>query len=251
MTVNGADVASFQSKTPTGLGFLGIRRTYGTWHDPMYPTHLANANKAGEIPFPYHFGTSFTSGATQAKVFLDAIGTASLVALDLETESGKVPMSQTEARAFIAATKAAGRFTLLYHSLSRFPSLGQDGNWVAAWGLTPTIPYLFHQYRGSPLDLDRFNGDIAALRALAGKPLPPVSLHYHAMVKTPTALWNPTTRMWVYNRSKIPAGTQLIVRGRMFKNVSPQKVDCLAVSGPAYGGYMVPAIAVRLGALVP
>jgi hypothetical protein len=184
MTVNGIDVSTFQTTTPslTGLSFLFARATYGTSVDGRYQMHAANARKAGLVQGAYGFGV-YGDGAGQAKAFLAAAGAADLFVLDLETESGRPRMTDAQAKAFIAAVKAAGHKCGLYHSESGFPSLGQDYNWVANWSQVPSIGWTFHQYRGSPLDLDHYNGTLAQLQALAGKtaPKPPAPAPAHTL----------------------------------------------------------------------
>lgn len=175
MTLYGDDVSAFQSVTPdlTGLSFLGVRATYGTGRDPMYDTHSTNAHAHGKVVMAYGFGI-YGDGAAQARAFLSVAAAADLMALDLEVESGKTPMTYAQAGAFIRTVQAAGRTCGLYHSRSGYPVLGQDFNWVAEWGpVQPDITWAFWQDRGSPLDLDEFNGgaaDLAALVAAAGGP---------------------------------------------------------------------------------
>ena len=190
--LNGIDVSRYQATTPSlaGLSFLLARASIGTWPDHVYPTHIANARKAGMIVGAYHFGTA-APVAAQVATFLASAGSADQFALDLESNGGQPPMTWTQARAFIAAVKATGRKIGLYHSRSGFPSLGQDWNWVADWSQVPSIPYRFWQYRGSPLDLDHFNGTLAQLRALAGKPVPPAPpLRYHVVITGYTPLYS-------------------------------------------------------------
>jgi len=173
----GIDVSRYQTTTPslTGLDFVGIRATYGTWPDALYAIHLANTQKAGLVALAYHFGTG-QPVAAQVATFLATAGKADLFVLDLERNGNLASMSLTQARQFIAAVKATGRRIGLYHSESGFPSLGQDYNWVANWSQVPSVHWTFWQYRGSPLDLDRFNGDRISLEILAGKPVPPKPL---------------------------------------------------------------------------
>lgn len=191
MTVlSGIDVSAWQPTTPNlhGLSFAFARATYGTVPDGRYAMHVANFRKAGLITGSYHFGTGATSGATQAAAFLAAAGTVDLYVLDLESNGGRTPMSHAGAREFIATVKAAGHKVGLYGSQSGFPALGQDYSWIANWSQVPSVPWAFHQYRGSPLDLDHFNGDLAALRKLAGKAAPPPPAWYH-LAFTGGAFW--------------------------------------------------------------
>ena len=190
--LNGIDCSRYQSTTPslTGLSFLFARATYATWPDPVYQTHISNARKAGLIVGAYHFGTA-APVASQVAAFLAAAGSVDLYALDLESNGGQPSMTWTQARAFIAAVKATGRTIGLYHSESGYPSLGQDFDWVANWSTIPARHWDFHQYRGSPLDLDHFNGTLAQLRALAGKPVPPAPpLRYHVVITGYTPIYS-------------------------------------------------------------
>jgi Glycosyl hydrolases family 25 len=168
-TLQGIDVSHWQPSTPplAGLSFLFAKATEGTWFvDPLYATHTAAARAAGLVAGAFHFGVDVDPIA-QARNFLAVAGGAGLLALDLE--NSPVPMTNAQGLSFIAAVHAAGRKVGLYHSLNGFLNLGQDWDWVADWGTTPPpIPWTFWQYQGSPLDRDKFSGDLASLRALAG-----------------------------------------------------------------------------------
>ena len=179
MTTLGIDVSGWQRPTPslTGLDFLFAKATEGTgFRDPMYATHIAAANKAKLVVGAYHFGIG-GSGADQARHFLDVAGNVDVYALDLERPKSAPPMTQAEARIFIATVKAAGHKCGLYTSDSGFPSLGQDWNWIAKWGAAPPArKWTIWQYADTPFDLDQFNGDRAALLRFAGRtpaPIPP------------------------------------------------------------------------------
>lgn len=173
MTLNGIDVSHWQATTPplAGLSFLFAKASDGAGGpDPRYAQHIANARSAGLLVGAYHFAVK-GDGAAQARAFLTAAGKVDFYALDRE---GNDPMTLAQAAAFINTVQAAGHKCGLYASESGYPNVGQDWNWVANWSRVPAIPWTFHQYRGSPLDLDHFNGDMAALRALAGiHPAPP------------------------------------------------------------------------------
>lgn len=174
----GLDVSKYQSKTPSlaGIDFLFARATYATTPDPMYRTHIANARRAGLVTGAYHFGVGWTSPTKQAAAFLKAAGDVDLYVLDLERDSAKT-MSLAQADDFIKAVKAQGKRIGLYHSQSGFPQIGQNYNWVAVWrSMPPDVRWAFWQYTSSGhlsgysgrLDLDRFNGTRAQLRAFAG-----------------------------------------------------------------------------------
>ena len=170
MTLEGIDVSRWQATTPSlsGKSFLFARATYGTVADAMYATHIANARKAGLLVGAYAFGVGDVPVADQVAAFLATAGSVHFYVLDLERNGSRTSMTGTQAAAFIVAVRAKGHPCGLYHSESGFPSLGQSYNWIANWSQIPAIGWTFWQYRGSPLDLDRFNGDLAKLRVLGG-----------------------------------------------------------------------------------
>ena len=166
MTVKGIDVSKWQATTPdlTGLSFLIARASVGTASDTRYQMHTANARNAGLLVGAYHFAYSGTI-ANQAAVFLAAAGDVDLYFIDVE---GDQAPTQAETAAFIDACHKAGKPCGLYHSASGYFQAGQDYDWVAKWSPTPPARHWdFWQYRGSPLDLDRYVGTLAELRALA------------------------------------------------------------------------------------
>ena len=179
----GVDVSHWQSTTPSlvGLDFLIARATYATTPDDRYLQHFIAADKASLVIGAFHFGVGAAQASIAAQVaaFLKAAGAADLLALDLESNAKDRPtMTPNEARAFLMSVKAADpkkRKIGLYHSASGYPSRGQDFRWIANWTPAPPAPpYDFWQYRGSPLDLDEFNGDRAALHAFVGLGSTPV-----------------------------------------------------------------------------
>lgn len=169
MTVEGIDVSTYQLTTPdlAGLGFVIARATYGLdGLDARYTMHAANVRKAGKILGAYHYWYP-GDGAAQALHFLSVAAGADLLFLDLEGTGSGTSSGLADARDFLAAIHATGRKVGLYHSESGYPSLGQDYRWVAHWGVAaPGIAWDFHQYQGSPLDRDRWRGDLAGLQAL-------------------------------------------------------------------------------------
>jgi hypothetical protein len=174
--IEGIDISHWQARTPplgTSLGFVFARAVYGSTPDDRYAMHAATVRAAGKVLGAYAFGRD-ADGAAQARAFLEVVGPrVRLVALDYERDGDHGHMTVAQARAFIATVKASGRACGLYASESGYPSLGQDWNWVANWDRQPRVPWAFWQYRGSPLDLDRFAGTMAELRALAGERVDP------------------------------------------------------------------------------
>ncbi len=167
----GIDVSYANAHMPNLVGrdFVFVRASYGTREDSRWRSHAAEVRRAGAVLGAYAFGI-YGDGREQADAFLAIAGEADLLALDLEKESGKPRMTAAQARAFIARVQSAGREIGLYHSDSSFPALGQDWNWVARWGaMPPDRIWAFWQYRGSPLDLDYFQGDRAALDRFAAR----------------------------------------------------------------------------------
>jgi len=174
----GIDVSYWQPRTPglRGLAFAFARATYGTSPDKKYAMHMRNFRAARlDAAGAYHFGVGWATPERQVAVFLATARDADLLALDLESDRTK-SMTQAQAREFIRLVHRAGRRIGLYHSRSGFPNLGQDWNWVAdytrgarlAGRPLTTKPWTFWQWQGSPLDRNWFNGDLIALRRLAG-----------------------------------------------------------------------------------
>lgn len=178
--LNGLDLSGWQRSTPSlaGMSFLWAKATEGLSSvDPTYAAHTAAAKAAGIVHGAYHFGHTGLDPVAQARYLVAHAPDAQLYALDSE---GAARLTRAEAGAFIAAVKAArpGVKVGLYESLSGYDQgAGQDFNWVAAWRSTaPSIPWTFWQYTSSGavagysgrLDLDHFNGDLAALHRLAG-----------------------------------------------------------------------------------
>lgn len=204
MTIKGIDLSHHQDRTPSlaGLGFVFVRATYGGSPDGRYARHVAAARAAGLVVGAYHFGVGGAQASVTAQVdaFLATAKDADVLALDLERNvlrGGRIgpTMTRDEAKAFIAAVHARDpRKILLYHSRSGFPNLGQDGNWIAQWGGTPPkgIPWAFWQYRGSPLDLNLFNGDRATLLRLIG-PDPTVRARLGEYIARLTAVARPSS----------------------------------------------------------
>lgn len=167
MTVEGIDVSVYQATMPSlaGRAFVFCRASIGQYIDSRYAQHAAEVRAAGRVLGAYHYVRKAVPAATQVDVFLAQAKGADLLALDLEGADGDAT-GKAVARDMIAALQATGRRIGLYHSLSGYPSLGQAWRWVAAWQATPpSIPWEFWQYRGSPLDLDRWHGDLASLQA--------------------------------------------------------------------------------------
>jgi len=181
--LDGYDVSKHQVITPplTGLEFAFARATYALTKDPKYDQHTGAFKRAGIVWGAYHFAVPWLTAEVQAARFLDVAKDAPLLVLDWEADANRGVMDKMEARRFIDIIRRAGRPVGLYASASGFPDFGQDFNWVAKWGNTqPSFLWHFWQWTsdgglpGYPYRLDRnyFNGDLAALKRLAGQEVP-------------------------------------------------------------------------------
>lgn len=172
MYLEGYDISVYQATTPSlaGKAFCFARAGYGSSSvDARYAYHAANIRKAGVVLGAYWFLYLGQDNALAVKTFLATAGAADLLVLDVEGGANNAT-GYALATDFIAKVHAAGRKIGLYHSLSGFPHLGQDFDWVAYWTSTPPpISWTFWQYGGSGIDADRFNGDEAALAALVSE----------------------------------------------------------------------------------
>lgn len=201
--VFGVDVSEYQgvvdwhAVAQSGIAFGICKSTEGTHYAaPHYAANHRGIKAAKMIYGAYHFLTPGVDGAAQARHFLDvvgAMGPGSLPpVLDVEQFRGHDPhgMERT-VRAWLETVEAAqGRKPMIYCS----PGLW-DGNvsgdfgayplWVAAYTSRPRprLPhtggwtdYVIHQYTDAAhvpgiagrVDGDRFNGDLAGLKKLAG-----------------------------------------------------------------------------------
>ena len=196
--LHGIDVSEWQARTPSlaRLSFAFARATYADRPDIRYVQH-AHAFRAAFLwsgAYAFGVGAAQASIAAQAAAFLIAAGRADLLVLDVEpnwlirpdgTKYLGPTMTTAEAAEFVKLVHARRRWIGLYHSRSGFPDCGQDFNWIAQWTTTaPTgIPWSFWQTSGVGLDRDLFNGDLAALRRLAGLTPPAGGLTVGALLR--------------------------------------------------------------------
>lgn len=178
--LEGIDVSQYQLTTPslTGRDFLIARASIGTRADTRYAGHVLNARAAGLVTGAYHFGHSDVDITRQVETFLDLAGDVDLYALDVE---GAHAPSITQTRAFIDQCDRRGVAVGLYASESTYFEAGQAWRWVANWSQPPRIPWDIWQHRGSPLDLDRFDGTRTELISLGGNqetPMPGLQFRF-------------------------------------------------------------------------
>lgn len=167
----GIDISHHQTSTPdlTNIDFVIAKASQGTWVDSMYFIHRANTIAAGKLFGAYAFNQPGVSIDDQVNTFIRTADVADFYALDVETEeiTGK-RFTKTQATAFMTRfQKWTGKKIGLYLSESiYFGDIGQDWDWIAHWGVShPSVPWDIHQYRGSPLDLDQFNGTVDQMRS--------------------------------------------------------------------------------------
>jgi Glycosyl hydrolases family 25 len=167
--LEGIDVSRWQTTTPplVGRSFLLAKASEGRTLDPMFATHVANARHAGLVVGAYHFSREDVPIAAQVATFLEAAAGAGVTWLAFDVE-GQHAWSRSQIAMAIDQVHKAGHRIGLYMSEGAFVDAGQDWSWVANWSHQPGRAWDVWQYRGSPLDLDRFGGTIDELRALAG-----------------------------------------------------------------------------------
>jgi lysozyme len=203
-TLEGIDVSHYDGTIDwaqvkaSGRAFAVAKATEGTTYtDPTFAANWAAMPQHGIVRSAYHFFHSNDDPTTQANFFLSVMGPLQPgdlpPTLDLEVTDNQ-PAATITATAITwldTVAAATGTKPILYASPSFISgTLGSPAGlenhatlWVANWGVTcPDVPapftgFSFWQYSdsgtvpgisgSSNVDLDRFNGDLAALHALA------------------------------------------------------------------------------------
>ena len=206
-TVEGADVSYYDGTVDwaalraSGRVFAIARVADGsTYLDPTFAANWQGMKANGFVRGTYQYFRAAESGVAQANVLLAAIAAAGPLepgdlppTLDLETTDGESDAVIVErAQDWLATVRAAtGREPVLYTAPgfwnyeAGLPSLAWLGSlWIANWDVTcPSLAtgftgWQFWQYddKGTApglgsddADLDRFNGSVADLQALAAK----------------------------------------------------------------------------------
>jgi lysozyme len=197
-TVEGIDVSEFQGNInwsqvkAAGKQFAFIRVSDGTYQDPKFATNWAGAKAAGVLRGAYQFFRPEDDPIAIADQFLAKIGTLGPgdlpPVLDVEvTDSQSAATIRTNMEKWLAHVEAkTGRTPFIYVSPGFWPNVGSPNEshyrlWVANWQVncpnTPTgwSTWQMWQYadNGSvsgisgAVDLDRFNGSLAQLQAIA------------------------------------------------------------------------------------
>lgn len=191
----GIDVSHYQgvidwaAVTAAGIKFAYVKATEGsTYTDPLFAYNVAGARAAGLLVGAYHYMQPSVSVQAQAEHFLAVAGTLLDLppALDVEEPVNADDVLQWlgEIESYIAGPAAA----LLYCNATyaqllstSCPDLAQrDRLWIAEYDVAaPRIAawnrWKFWQHASggyipgitTPVDVDYFNGDFAALQALA------------------------------------------------------------------------------------
>ncbi len=199
-TLQGVDVTSYNGVVDwnqvesSGVSFALVRAADGLYADPNFANNYAGAKAANLIRGAYQFFRPEQDPVAQANLLLQAIGTLGPgdlpPTLDVEVTEGVGSATivygvQTWANKVQMAT---GRAPIIYTTSSFWASIGYPKGfassrlWIASWGVTcPDVPspwyaWVFWQYTDSatvpgiatPVNADEFDGDLAALQALAG-----------------------------------------------------------------------------------
>jgi lysozyme len=204
----GPDVSKWQNKISwpavkqSGASFAYCKATQGTGRDSLFTEHWNGMKAAGLMRGAYHWFSPQVSLVAQADAVFKAVGKLQPgdlpVALDIERDAvgpdGVIGTSDdikaTDQMAEQLAILIEGRtgrkplvYSYSYYLADRNIQVGTCPLWIADYRSgPPTLPsgwgtYLFHQYAGDngrhpgvegPCDLNRFRGDAAQLRALAG-----------------------------------------------------------------------------------
>lgn len=186
MTVNGIDVASYQSSdySTSGLDFVVVKATEGSsYTNPKHAGQVATARESGLVVGHYHFARPGSMSA-QADYFLAHAAMKAGDFLAFDWEDTGVSGADKDAWLKHVKAKAAGHRVVLYCNrdfwLNRdSTSYCADGLWIADPSAPkghPRVehPWLFHQYSEAG-GLDRNVGhfaDRAALHTWAGKSAP-------------------------------------------------------------------------------
>lgn len=183
MTVNGIDVASYQSSDygTKGLDFVVVKATEGSGYvNPKHAGQVATARAHGLVVGHYHFARPGPVSA-QADHFLAHAGARAGEFLALDWEDTGVSNKDKDAWLRHVRAKAPEHRVVLYCNRDFWlhrdtTSYCADGLWIADPSAPkghPRVkhPWLFHQYSeagGLDHDVGNFAGR-AALRAWAAK----------------------------------------------------------------------------------
>ncbi|WP_329171802.1 GH25 family lysozyme [Streptomyces sp. NBC_01477] len=183
MTVNGIDVASYQSSdySTTGLDFVIVKATEGSSYvNPKHAAQIATGRAHGLVVGHYHFARPGSMSA-QADYFLAQAGVKAGDILAFDWEDTGVSGADKDGWLRHVQAKAPDHRVILYCNKDFWlhrdtTSFCADGLWIADPSAPkghPGIehPWLFHQYSvqdGQDLNVGNFSGR-PALMTWAGK----------------------------------------------------------------------------------
>jgi lysozyme len=205
-TLTGVDVSTYQGTVDwtkvkaSGRAFAITRVGDGLGGDNTFDANWAGIKQAGMVRGAYQYFRASDDPKQQADILLAKIGTPAdgdlPPTLDLETLDGQSAATVVaNVKSWLAYVKMkTGRTPMVYTSPGFWPSIGSPDLsayvlWVAHWGTTcPTMPtgwstWAFHQDADNgtvsgiagAVDTDVFDGDQAALNAIASNGTPPAA----------------------------------------------------------------------------
>jgi GH25 family lysozyme M1 (1,4-beta-N-acetylmuramidase) len=204
-TLLGVDVSTYQGTVDwakvkaSGRAFAITRVGDGLGGDNTFDANWAGIKANGMVRGAYQYFRASDDPKQQADILLAKIGTPAdgdlAPTLDLETldgQSGATVVANVKTWLSYVKQKT-GRTPMIYTSPGFWPSIGNPDLsayvlWVAHWGTTcPSMPtgwstWQFHQDADNgtvsgisgAVDTDVFDGDQAALNAIASNPKPPM-----------------------------------------------------------------------------
>ena len=210
-TLSGVDVSTYQGTVDwgkvkaSGRAFAITRVGDGLGGDNTFDANWAGIKSAGMVRGAYQYFRASADPKQQADILLAKIGTPAdgdlPPTLDLETLDGQAAATVVaNVKTWLSYVKTkTGRTPMIYTSPGFWPSIGNPDLsayvlWVAHWGTTcPTMPtgwstWAFHQDADNgtvsgiagAVDTDVFDGDQAALNAIASNGTPPPADMGHA-----------------------------------------------------------------------
>jgi len=198
--VQGVDVSVFQGTInwpavkAAGRDFAIARISDGSYLDTTFATNWAGIKSAGMVRGAYQFFEPGQDPTTQANIVINAVGKLGNgdlpVTADMEvTGSQSAATIAANLKTWVAAvTAGTGKVPMIYTAEGYWDgsvdstAFGADPLWAANWGVTcPTLAtgwsnWKLWQYAdngtvsgiSATVDLDEYNGDLAALQAFAG-----------------------------------------------------------------------------------
>jgi GH25 family lysozyme M1 (1,4-beta-N-acetylmuramidase) len=204
-TLLGVDVSTYQGTVDwakvkaSGRAFAITRVGDGLGGDNTFDANWAGIKANGMVRGAYQYFRASDDPKQQADILLAKIGTPAdgdlAPTLDLETLDGQSAATVVaNVKTWLSYVKQkTGRTPMIYTSPGFWPSIGNPDLsayvlWVAHWGTTcPSMPtgwstWQFHQDADNgtvsgisgAVDTDVFDGDQAALNAIASNPKPPM-----------------------------------------------------------------------------